>query len=48
MAASKRAGDLKILSGMAAEVSILNGKRTVLAYIIKPMSQMGEKALRDK
>lgn len=46
--ASKRAGDLKILSGMAAEVSILNGKRTVLAYIIKPMSQMGEKALRDK
>ncbi|MAW81654.1 MAG: secretion protein HlyD [Parvularcula sp.] len=46
--ASKRAGDLKILPGMSAEVAILNGKRTVLAYIIKPMSQVGEKALRDK
>lgn len=46
--ASKRAGDLKILPGMAAEVAILNGKRTVLAYVIKPMSQLGDKALKDK
>ncbi len=46
--ASKKAGDLKILPGMAAEVAILNGKRTVLAYIVKPMSTVGEKALRDK
>ncbi|GJL93118.1 HlyD family type I secretion periplasmic adaptor subunit [Hyphococcus sp.] len=44
---SKR-GDLKIHSGMAAEVAILNGKRSVLAYIIKPMSSIGDKALRDK
>lgn len=41
-------GDLKILPGMAAEVAILNGKRSVLAYIIKPMSSVGGKALRDK
>ncbi|WDI32493.1 HlyD family type I secretion periplasmic adaptor subunit [Hyphococcus flavus] len=44
---SKR-GDLKILPGMAAEVAILNGKRTVLAYIIKPMADINQKALRDK
>ncbi len=44
---SKR-GDLKIHSGMAAEVAVLNGKRSVLAYIMKPMSSIGEKALRDK
>lgn len=41
-------GDLKILPGMAAEVAILNGKRSVLAYIVKPMSSVGGKALRDK
>ncbi len=41
-------GDLKILPGMAAEVAILNGKRSVLAYLIRPMSVMSEKALRDK
>ena len=44
---SKR-GDLKILPGMAAEVSVLNGKRSVLAYLIKPISTMSDKALRDK
>lgn len=47
-ALSSKRGDLKILSGMAAEVAILNGKRSVLAYIIKPMSSIGGKALRDK
>jgi len=44
---SKR-GDLKIHSGMAAEVAVLNGKRSVLAYIVKPMSSISGKALRDK
>ena len=47
-ALKSRRGDLKILPGMAAEVSILNGKRSVLAYIVKPMSVMSNKALRDK
>ena len=43
-----RRGDLQILPGMAAEVAVLNGKRSVLAYIIKPMTAVSEKALRDK
>lgn len=44
---SKR-GDLRILPGMAAEVSVLNGKRTVLAYILKPLADIGAKAMQDK
>ncbi|MEM9618753.1 MAG: HlyD family type I secretion periplasmic adaptor subunit [Pseudomonadota bacterium] len=44
---SKR-GDLRILPGMAAEVSVLNGKRTVLAYILKPLADIGDKAMQDK
>ncbi|WP_411819430.1 HlyD family type I secretion periplasmic adaptor subunit [Hyphococcus formosus] len=47
-ALKSRQGDLKIVSGMAADVAILNGKRSVLAYIVKPMSAMSNKALRDK
>ncbi len=45
---SSRRGDLKILPGMSADVSVLNGKRTILAYLIKPLSNIGDKALRDK
>lgn len=41
-------GDLTILPGMAAEVSILNGKRTVLAYIMKPLAEVGQRALQDQ
>lgn len=47
-ALKSRRGDLQIHSGMAAEVAVLNGKRSVLAYIIKPMTVVSEKALRDK
>lgn len=43
-----RRGDLQILPGMAAEVAVLNGKRSVLAYIIKPVADINQKALRDK
>ena len=43
-----RKGDFKILSGMAAEVSILNGKRTVLSYIMNPISKVSGKALREQ
>ena len=45
---SSRRGELKILPGMSADVSVLNGKRTVLAYLIKPLSNIGDKALREK
>lgn len=47
-ALKSRRGDLQIHSGMAAEVAVLNGKRSVLAYIVKPMTVMSERALRDK
>jgi adhesin transport system membrane fusion protein len=39
---------LRILSGMAAEVDILNGKRTVLSYLLDPIAGVGEKALREQ
>ncbi len=45
---SSRKGNVKILPGMAADVAVLNGKRTVLAYIMKPLANIGDKALRDK
>mgnify|MGYP000536635011 CR=1 FL=1 len=44
---SKR-GTLNIMPGMAAEVAVLNGKRSVLAYIMKPLADVGGKALQDK
>jgi adhesin transport system membrane fusion protein len=47
-ALKSKGGDLKIMPGMAAEVAVLNGKRSVLAYIVKPISTLGDKALRDK
>lgn len=40
--------DLRIMPGMSAEVSILNGKRSVLAYIMKPVANVGDKALREQ
>ncbi|MEO1251535.1 MAG: HlyD family type I secretion periplasmic adaptor subunit [Pseudomonadota bacterium] len=39
---------LRIMSGMTADVSILNGKRTVLAYLLKPLAEVGDKALREQ
>ncbi|NNE40517.1 MAG: HlyD family type I secretion periplasmic adaptor subunit [Marinicaulis sp.] len=47
-AISGKYGDLQILPGMAAEVAVLNGKRTVLAYLMKPLADVGQKALQDK
>ncbi|MEM8937092.1 MAG: HlyD family type I secretion periplasmic adaptor subunit, partial [Pseudomonadota bacterium] len=44
----KYSSGLQILPGMAAEVAVLNGKRTVLAYIIKPLSDLQGRALQDK
>ena len=40
-------GEAPITPGMAAQVDILNGKRTVLAYIFKPIAEVGGKALRE-
>jgi adhesin transport system membrane fusion protein len=41
-------GDLPILSGMSAEVDVLNGKRTVLAYILNPIAEVKNLALREQ
>lgn len=47
-ALKSRRGDLQILPGMAAEVAVLNGKRSVLAYVIKPVADLNKKALKDQ
>ncbi|MEZ5920374.1 MAG: HlyD family type I secretion periplasmic adaptor subunit [Parvularculaceae bacterium] len=43
-----RNGALAILPGMAAEVDMLNGKRSVLAYLMKPLADLSTNALQDK
>lgn len=42
-----KTGALPILPGMAAEVDILNGKRTVLAYMLKPIAEVSARALKE-
>ena len=39
---------LPILPGMVAEVDILTGSKTVLAYLTKPLTRMRQSALREK
>lgn len=41
-------GELQILPGMAAEVDVLNGKRTVLSYLLTPLSRVQKNALRER
>ncbi len=40
-------GPLPPTPGMAATVDILNGKRTVLAYLLKPIAEASKTALRE-
>lgn len=40
-------GALAPTPGMAATVDVLNGKRTVLAYLLKPIAEVSENALRE-
>ncbi|MEL6369925.1 MAG: HlyD family type I secretion periplasmic adaptor subunit [Pseudomonadota bacterium] len=44
-----RRGDavLPISPGMAAEVDVLNGKRTVLSYLFSPLAKVSNKAFRE-
>ena len=42
------APDLPILPGMVANVNILTGKKTVLAYIIKPLKDIKKNALSEQ
>lgn len=40
-------GALPLMPGMAAEVDVLNGKRTVLAYMLKPIAEVSNRALQE-
>jgi adhesin transport system membrane fusion protein len=40
-------GALPLMPGMAAEVDVLNGKRTVIAYLLKPIAEVSNKALQE-
>lgn len=42
-----KGGALPLMPGMAAEVDVLNGKRTVLAYLLKPIAEVSSAALRE-
>ena len=42
-----RDGALPIMPGMAAEVDVLNGKRTVLGYLLKPITNISGRALQE-
>lgn len=39
--------DMAIIAGMAAEVDIITGKRTIMDYLIKPLHDVYSKALRE-
>ena len=41
-------GSLPIISGMAAQVDILTGKKTIMDYLLKPINRAKEKALRER
>ena len=45
-----RAGDevLAIIPGMVAEVDVLNGKRSIMSYILTPIERGSERALREQ
>ena len=43
-----RGEELPIIPGMTASVDILTGKKSVLAYILKPILRMKQNALRER
>lgn len=43
-----RQGPLPLTPGMSAEVDVLNGKRTVLAYLFKPLVEVKSRALTEQ
>jgi HlyD family secretion protein len=44
----KRLGDVKLTPGMPVEAFILTGKRTMLSYLVKPLRDQLQRALREK
>ena len=47
-AISYRGEELPIIPGMTASVDILTGKKSVLAYLLKPILRMKQNALRER
>jgi len=43
----KSGKDLTILPGMKAEVDIITGKRTVLDYLVRPVTKIADRAFRE-
>jgi len=41
-------GSLPILPGMVAEVDILNGKKSIMRYLMNPMLKLRDKAFRER
>ncbi len=40
--------ELPVIPGMVAQVDVLTGKKTVLAYLTKPLTRMRDEALRER
>ena len=47
-AISYRGDDLPIIPGMTASIDILTGKKSVLAYVLKPILRAKQNALRER
>jgi adhesin transport system membrane fusion protein len=45
---SYRGESLPIIPGMTASVEVLTGKKSVLAYLMKPILRMKQNALRER
>mgnify|MGYP006085885387 FL=1 len=45
---SSETGALPILPGMVAEVDILNGKKTIMRYLMNPVLKLKDKAFRER
>jgi membrane fusion protein, adhesin transport system len=39
---------LPIIPGMVADVDVITGSKTVLAYLTKPLTRMRQNALRER
>jgi HlyD family secretion protein len=46
--AAKQLGDVKLLPGMPVETFIQTGERTVISYLMKPLSDQVARAFREK
>lgn len=44
----KHGQELEIIPGMVAEVDIVTGKKTILTYLLKPLTRARERALRER